>query len=222
MGILEQVMQMKNQGFPEDQIISSLQEQGHSPREIDEALSRSQIKSAVDSDFETTPQNPTGQKYKPITHEVGGEQEYAPQPNEQYAPQEQYYPQQDSYAEYSPQSSMSSDTIIEIAEQVFSEKMKKTQKEIEEITEIKTLMQSKIENIDERLRRVETMIDKLQITILEKISSYGKGIDMAKKEISMVQDSFRKLANPLVEKARNSVSDKEFIDVSKKKISKKK
>ena len=44
MGVLEQITQMKNQGIPDQEIVSNLQEQGVSPREINDALSQSQIK----------------------------------------------------------------------------------------------------------------------------------------------------------------------------------
>ena len=47
MAALEKVMQMKQQGFTESQIIQSLREQGIQPREINEALSQSKIKSFV-------------------------------------------------------------------------------------------------------------------------------------------------------------------------------
>ncbi len=49
MAVLEQVTQMKQKGIPEYQIITSLREQGVSPKEINEALSQSNIKNEVTS-----------------------------------------------------------------------------------------------------------------------------------------------------------------------------
>jgi len=49
MATLERVMQMKEQGVPETQIIRDLKDQGITPREINEALSQSKIKSEVNS-----------------------------------------------------------------------------------------------------------------------------------------------------------------------------
>ena len=72
------------------------------------------------------------------------------------------------------------------------------QKQIEELNEFKTLGQTKIETISERLKRIETTIDKLQISILNKIGSYGTNIDNIKKEMSMMQDSFGKVVNQAV------------------------
>ena len=51
-----------------------------------------------------------------------------------------------------------------------------------------------------RLARLEASIDKLQIAILEKVGSYGRGLDSVKKEVEMVQDSFSKIVNKVAEK----------------------
>ena len=100
------------------------------------------------------------------------------------------------------------DTIIEIAEQVFSEKVRKIQKQLEEMNEFKTLAQTKIEHATERLKRIEATIDKLQIAILEKIGSYGKSLESIKKEMSMMQDSFGKMVPSLAEKHAHHIIHK--------------
>lgn len=60
MAVLERVMQLKDQGIPENQIIDSLKQEGISPREIDEALSQSKIKSALNTDEIPQPYAPQG------------------------------------------------------------------------------------------------------------------------------------------------------------------
>jgi len=47
MGTLEKVMQMRQQGSTDPQIIDSLKQEGISPKEINDALSQSQVKSAL-------------------------------------------------------------------------------------------------------------------------------------------------------------------------------
>lgn len=145
---------------------------------------------------------------------------YTPkQPQPQYAPTPQYqqqmyqqYPQ--SYQQYPPSNeeqsadysadeyqgqneysdfSSSTDTIIEIAEQVFAEKIKKISKELEALNEFKTIYEVKVENINERLKRMEKSFDKMQLDILDKVGEYGKGLDYIKKELDMVQDNFGKV-----------------------------
>ncbi len=89
------------------------------------------------------------------------------------------------------------DTMIEISEQVFSEKIKPHLKKIEESSEFKSLAETKIENLSKRLERLEFQIDKLQAAILEKVGAYGRGLENVKKEMKMVEESFSKMAKGL-------------------------
>lgn len=244
MAILEKVTQMRNQGIPDDQIISNLRQQGVSPNEINNALNQADIKSAVTGPSPEEIQAPGPQQnlqQYPMTQENQPQQYYSQQPyaqqtnqqnypqmqqqeaypqqeyyQEQNYPQEEYYPQE-NYNNYYPQEGFDSNTLIEISEQVFSEKIKKTEKIIENLNEFKTITQTKVENIDERLKKLETMIDKLQITILEKIGSYGNNLDSIKKEMGMMQDSFGKIVNNVADKQTQSSS----IPIQKKKTTKK-
>lgn len=243
MTVLEQVIQLKNQGIADDQIINTLQQQKISPDEINTALSQAEIKSAVtaapieqavqEQETYTPPQAPIAQEnyastQPPIPQEAHLEEQaqyaqapiqdsYAAQPGgpaesslgetQNYTPQEEYYPQEGYEQGYAPQEGgYNSNTIMEIAEQVFSEKTKKIENQISELNEFKTINQTKVKNIDERLKKIESMIDKLQITILEKIGSYGNNIEGIKKEMSMMQDSFGKMINPLADKAQTQTS----------------
>ena len=208
MGALDQVRQMKEEGFSEEEILERLQEQGISPNSITDAFSQAKIKEIVEgeNDFQEAP--------------------YPAQNNEAYAPQEmpqspQYYsPQESSYSQpyqqqetesYSPQegyensqAGFGTDTIIEIAEQVFEEKIKKLSQQISNFKEFSAISETKFSNFENRLKRIESVMENLQIKILEKVGSYGEGLDSIKKEMSMMQDSFSKtlpmLAKPYMEK----------------------
>jgi len=103
---------------------------------------------------------------------------------------EEYY--QDDYGGYG---GGDTDTIIEVAEQVFLEKSKKMKKQISESNEFRVLASSKIEDISNRLKRMESSMDKLQHAILEKVGEYGNGLGAIKKEMGMMQDSFRKVVS---------------------------
>ena len=71
---------------------------------------------------------------------------------------------------------------------------------LDSLGEFKTLSESQIKSFEERLKKLEAIIDQLQISILEKIGSYGKNLDTIKREMSMMQDSFGKVINPLFDK----------------------
>ena len=81
--------------------------------------------------------------------------------------------------------------------------MPSLQRHLEDLNEFKTLTQSKVENISERLKRIETSIDRLQAEILEKVGSYGRGFDSIQKEMSMMQDSFGKVVGNLADRAEH-------------------
>jgi len=237
MGLLEQVTKLKSQGIPEDQIIRILQEQGISPKQVNDALNQSQIKNAVSDEGFYKPNmdgmqpsimeiNPEFQPPRPenrnnfsppvlegIEHsesrtqsEFPSYEEYTPQepypqppsqnqqefyqPQENYQSQEVYNPQQDY-------SSNSTDTIIDVAEQVFDEKIIEIKKQLQEVSELKNIAEIRINHLEKRLDKIESLIDKLQISILEKIGSYGNNLQSIKNEMSMMQDSFGKMINPL-------------------------
>lgn len=169
------------------------------------------------SDIELTPPTPMGFMPMPrnVTKEIsnGNGEMYNQQGQQEAADyyQPQQYPQQyPQYQEYVPQEGYQypvasgipdTDTMIEISEQVFMEKNKTFQKKLDEINEFRALAQTKIDNISERLRKIEFMIDKLQASILEKVGGYGYGLETVKKEMSMMQDSFGKMVNHIAEKS---------------------
>jgi len=262
MGALDEVTQMKSQGVPENEIINKLQEQGVSPKAINDAMDQFKIKDAVsrpvpeegmepsvvgggiqpagnsaraqeagegvpNDEFYIPQPRPSYPRNQPPTQEYqegldqsyaqeGAEQDYGQTYNQEGAEQdygrdygadyggqteysEEYYPQEGYEQDYGSYGG-GTDTMIEIAEQVFAEKMRKIQKQLEDLNEFKTLAETKLTNATSRLKRIEDSIDKLQMAILEKVGSYGRGLDSIKKEMSMMQDSFSKTLPALVSK----------------------
>lgn len=184
----------------------SLSDQDLTPpiREGEEILNRHKSQGPRTQELDSDVPRPMGK-----THEEGNQQEeYSPQeyfpPQEQHSfssqsmpqPQQDYYPQEQGMM---PAAMGDADTIIEIAEQVFIEKAKAMQKKVDDLVEFKTISEVKIENISDRLKRIEHSIDSLQAEILEKVGSYGRGIESVKREMEMVQDSFGKVVNDLAD-----------------------
>ena len=213
MGALSQIKEMKNKGMEEDQIYQSLQEKGMSPREIQDAFNQEKIKDAVIAEegekYQEMPHEPIeetpvpereGSFYVPKTQEIGNSEEnYVPQAQEEaYSPQSYGEEQYQGYADGGGYEN--TDTIIEIAEQVFNEQIRKIEKKLDSLSEFATLAQTKLTNNNERIKRIESVMDKLQIAILEKIGSYGKNIESTKKEMEMMQDSFSKVLPELAKK----------------------
>jgi hypothetical protein len=232
MSVLEQVSQMKSQGIPEQEIVSRLNQQKISPKEINDALDQSKIKDAIykpqETNIPTTGTIPTQENvqspYVPRTQEYATPQpqaEYAPpqeyatpQPQAEYAPPQEMY-QQEAYGYPASEGEQSSDIIIEISEQIFNEKIKKIEKQIDKIKDVQTLLQTQTKHSTESLKRIESIMDKLQIAILEKVGSYGKNLESIKKEMGMIEDSFAKIVPHAKKLAHKKVN-------TKRKISKKK
>jgi len=96
------------------------------------------------------------------------------------------------YPEYQQyQEGMSSDVITEIAEQVVSEKMAQMRESLERTLDFRTVAEARIESLNERLRRMEKIIDKLQLSILEKVGEYLGDVKNLKKELVETQKSFK-------------------------------
>jgi len=140
--------------------------------------------------------------------------------NEQPGYSEEYYPQEGYGETYESYGGGGTDTMIEIAEQVFAEKMRKIQKQLEDLNEFKTLAETKLTNATNRLKRIEETIDKLQMAILEKVGSYGRGLDSIKKEMSMMQDSFSKTLPVLAAQHSHHIVHKKPV-TKKKAVSRK-
>ena len=148
------------------------------------------------------PKSMESQNYEDYPPAPYGEPQ-APSPRQSYSytqnyesrmPEEEYYENEPESENYGPEGyEMNSDTMIEVAEQVFSEKIKKFEDELGKIKEFKNISAPLLESINERLKRIEHNFDKMQIAILERVSSFGKNIDSLKKEVEMVEDSFEKL-----------------------------
>jgi hypothetical protein len=119
---------------------------------------------------------------------------YAPekyQAPQSYAPEN--YPQQ-QYDDQGYQSS-GTESMIEIAEQVVSEKTKQVQVQMEKIMEFATLANNKIEHLQKRIERIETTMDKLQLSVLDKVGSYGKDLSSIKNEMGMIENNFSKIVS---------------------------
>jgi len=220
MGLLDRITQMKGQGMQDSQIIQELQESGVPPKDINEALSQAQIKRAVaapvDQSMEASILNHPGEEMEEEYQQPM--QEYNQPQVPVYSPQEQAYPSEYGQQEYQQQgyaegygaeaqqysqgyAAADSSTLMEIAEQVFVEKIKKIQSQVDSLTEFKSISQTKLTLMEERLKRIESVLDQLQMSILEKVGSYGQNLSSIKKEMSMMQDSFGKVVNEAADNA---------------------
>lgn len=210
MGALEQVMQLRGQGMNDEDISGNLQQQGVTPKEINDAINQANIKNAVAGEDPQTAQGEAqaapaaGEQYAPPAA-AGGyapqTQDYSQQQGGTAAPQEYY--EEAAYGTGAA-AGTSPDTMIELANQVFSEKIRKTSKAVDELTEFKTLTQVKLDNIEERLKRMEKIIDTVQIKVLEKVGSFSSEMKKTQKELEMVENTVSKISKASATKKTTS------------------
>lgn len=92
--------------------------------------------------------------------------------------------------------------MIELAEQVFAERMRKVQKQMDELNELKTLMQVRLDSVASSVERIERIINSLQTSVLDKVGSYGSSLDSIKREMNMMQEGFSKTLPELVRRKK--------------------
>ncbi len=227
MGTLEKVMQMRQMGQTDSQIIDVLKREGISPKEIQESLSQSKIKSALSQeamqspyDYQETQPQEMGQNYQQMQPSMMQVQEQPFNVSQQFAPAMEEPMQQipssyqpstmpspqtsESYQEYYPEYTPGSDieTVNEIADHIVEEKTIQIKKQIESFIKFREEIALDVEKMNERLLKLENTLNELQMAIIGKVGEYGKDIQNIAKEIHATQDSFSKILNPLTDNIR--------------------
>ena len=199
MGTFEEIQRMQEQGVSEQEIQKTLVSQGISEAEAREALAQSKIKEAVvhpgmDASSESNSQE---MQQSMITKENTN-------PSQSNLSQSAY-PEQSpeyQYPQYEPYTgNISSDVVNEVAEQIIVEKLSPLKEKIERALDFKNIIDTKVEYIDERLKRIEKTIDRLQLSILQKVGDYMTNVDDIKQELIETQKSFKSLIPQLQPKA---------------------
>lgn len=98
----------------------------------------------------------------------------------------------DAYSSmYQPyQEAISSDVITEISEQVVNERLSALQEKINKILDMRTVVEANMTNLNDRLKRMERIVDQMQVSILKKVGEYMTDIQDVKKELEETQKSF--------------------------------
>lgn len=196
MGTIEEIQRMQEQGVSEQDIEKSLVSQGISEAEAREALTQSKIKEAVmnpamdvssESNQQEMQPSILGRESSTSTSQQSVSQS-AYNNNNQEQRQEYQYPAYEPYT-----GNISSDVVNEIAEQIIVEKLSPLKDKIERALDFKNIIDTKVEYIDERLKRIERTIDRLQLSVLQKIGDYLTNVDDIKHELQETQKSFKSL-----------------------------
>jgi ElaB/YqjD/DUF883 family membrane-anchored ribosome-binding protein len=175
------VLQMREQGLSNNQIISSLQREGYQTTQIFDAMNQADLKRADGS-----PQENQG---------YSQEQQISPQelmyPNEQQFQQPQQNIQQDAYQQ--PNYNQEDVTKIEeLVEAVVEEKWVDLGKDVKRVTEWKSKVDADISSIKQEINDLKETFNTLHKNIIGKIDEYDKNISNASTNIKAMESVFQK------------------------------
>jgi hypothetical protein len=193
MATIDRVIDMQNQGMSDNDIVTVLRNEGISTKEINDSLSQAKIKMAVSQE------DTSGQGYQE-SQEAVAPQEQQPQqnyPQEQYAEYaEQPYQEQGTYPE---QPQMNIETISEIVERIVSDKTKELNSKIKAISDFKAKTEEDINEIKERIKRIESSTDNLQKAVITKVGEMSQSASLVHKDLDNLHGTVSKLMNPLID-----------------------
>src|SRR3990167_2873794 len=173
MRLIDEIKRMQQEGRADQEIVSVLVGQGFPAKDVQESLAQAKIKSAVMEDSNSP--SPVASQSQTPERLMPSVLDSSQQPQESYS-----YPQ-----------GISIDTINEISEQVITEKLSPIKNKIEEISSFKNVIESKMDHLDERLKRIEKTIDRLQLSVLQKVGDYMTNVEDIKKELIETQKTFK-------------------------------
>ena len=157
--------------------------------------------SLINQQLQASNQEPD--QYPQQSLQYPGYGEYSQEGSDGYPQQPQQEGQYENYQSYYGTGyGTSTETISEIASQMIDEKLSKTNKILNNLTEFKIILDGKVEKIDQRLQRIESIIDQLQTSLIRKASSQTQDTEDIKTEIRGMQTSFSKILNPLTDNIR--------------------
>jgi len=219
MELLDIIKEMQDQGISNQGIFENLQRQGYKPTQINDAINQLKI-TIQPMDTQNQNQQNAFNQQQDFNQQPNFNQEQQYTENQQNYPQEDYYtqtPQAYSGEEYYQQPSFNTETITEITEQVISEKFREYNKRTGDIVSFKNTIQDKVDDINTRLKRIESTIDKLQQAIIQKIGEFGENTQIIKKDLESLHDTTSKLMNPLIDNYRELQKTNERKSSSTKK-----
>jgi hypothetical protein len=142
----------------------------------------------------------------------------APAYDQYQYPAESAYPAEAQYAQgyapqygYAPETTtgyyqqvLDIETVRDISKQQVEEALRKMREDLLNFSKMKSELKFEMQDIDNRLLKVESQMAEIQASIIRKIGEYGDSISSISKEIRATQQSFSKMVNPMLDKSRGA------------------
>lgn len=176
---VDQIVQLRQQGYSNNQVVEMLQRQGYGFQQIYDAMSQadlSKLSGAPIGDYGEEMPPPPGPEAVPMP-------EPAPMPEAQ--PYAQNYPQ------YPAPAADADERISEIAEAIINEKWEELIEEVRKITEWKEKVEGNIGKLSSSVAQVKEEFSELHKGVLGKISEYDENIRDVGSELKAVEKVFK-------------------------------
>jgi len=174
---IELVVQLKNQGLSNDQIIAELQRRGYSSAQIFDALSEAQLRLSVPEKAPAPPIAPM-----PIAPQTKAPPELPPMP--------------------APKPEITKETIEEIAEAIINEKWDELMKAVDIIIDWKDKAEGRLSKVEQAIADLKSDITTLKQTIIGRIEEYDQSIKEIGTEMKAMSEVFKKVIPTLTENVK--------------------
>jgi hypothetical protein len=211
MALFEDVLKMSQMGMSDADIVKRLTQQGYPPMQISEALNQAKVKQSVGVGAEMAPsimEEQVPSPNVPTPSSIPSPMQ-APMPMQMpprmqmQQPQEQYYPYQyPTYQQQEAAPKLDTESIEEIAEEIVNEKWQEIKGKMGDVVEWKNYADKRIIAFEDRLKRIESSFDRLQVALLGKVQEYGQNIRDLSAEMDSMQGAFSKVLSPLVDNVK--------------------
>ena len=183
------VIQMRQQGMSNNQIVQNLQGQGYSSSEIFDAMNQADVKGAVEEGAGATGgPMPSEETYQGTQPSIGFESNYPPS-QEVQGPASPMPAAQENERE----------RIEEIAESIIDEKWDELMKSVDKIIAWKETAETRMIKIEQAIKDLKERFEELHKGILTKIGEYDQGIRNVGTEIKAMEGVFKKVLPSLTE-----------------------
>jgi hypothetical protein len=168
---LDQVISLRQQGYPDDQISQYLQGQGYSPQQVYDALAQAAAA-------------PVLQPYAPAAPAASPAP--APMPEQPHEPM-------------NPMARGAPGGFEEVAESIIEEKWHELSRELGKITEWKEQMGSRMDKMEQSVSELRSNLENLHRAIVARIAEYDKSLLDVGTEIKAMERVFSKALPELTE-----------------------
>ncbi|MBD3259209.1 hypothetical protein GF371_01100 [Candidatus Woesearchaeota archaeon] len=177
----DRIIQMQQQGYSNDQIVSVLQREGYKSSEIFEAISHAEVKKGV-----------TGAPAANITE---------PESPMEMKPKSVAQPKQMQGITPPPISkpSISTEKIEQIAEAIIEEKWEEVTENINKVIEWKDRTESKLSDLNTKFEQAKTSVQGIKDEFMEKLGEYDKKLTEISTDVQAMSRVFEKILPQFME-----------------------